>query len=90
MMKKVVCFRGHMWLQSVRFRLTQIYILYFEFIKTTSGEWGKKNTDADTMCVGPWFSKYISIYDDCYMRILCTNTWPNLPALIPARWPLGG
>ena len=33
---KFVCLRSHMWIQYVRCRATQIYIWYFDRIKTTS------------------------------------------------------
>ena len=47
-MSKLVCVeKSYMTIQSIRCRFTQIYILYFELIKTTSGE--VKNTDFDTI-----------------------------------------
>ena len=47
---KTVYLRSHMRIQSVRCRLSQIYILYFECIKTSEKKKNnKKKTDAYTM-----------------------------------------
>ena len=79
--EKLVCLSSHMWIQFVRCRLPQIYILYLGVIITSiviGG--GGKNTGVNTMYGNtlPWVTHKVCVSHCQLLLQLTTSTMASL------------